>query len=113
MPPIDRPPTTKWGGLAHWRLHCPRSCARIDRVLRPHPMIADTAAHEPRLFTAGDSGSRVTTDIHRRIHAEQQSSKVTESPKAALPWRKGIPWGWVLVELICAKVPISHSRSRR
>jgi hypothetical protein len=29
---------------------------------------------------------------------EQQSSKVTESAKAALPWRKGIPWGWVLVE---------------
>jgi uncharacterized membrane protein HdeD (DUF308 family) len=30
--------------------------------------------------------------------AEQQSSKVTESAKAALPWRKGIPWFWVLVE---------------
>jgi len=30
--------------------------------------------------------------------AEQQSSKVTKSAKAALPWRKGIPWGWVLAE---------------
>jgi hypothetical protein len=30
--------------------------------------------------------------------AEQQSSKLTESAKAALPWRKGIPWGWVLLE---------------
>jgi len=30
--------------------------------------------------------------------AEQQSSKVTASAKAALPWRKGIPWGWVLAE---------------
>jgi uncharacterized membrane protein HdeD (DUF308 family) len=30
--------------------------------------------------------------------AEQQSSKLTESAKAALPWRKGIPWGWVLAE---------------
>jgi uncharacterized membrane protein HdeD (DUF308 family) len=30
--------------------------------------------------------------------AEQQSSKVTESAKAALPWRKGIPWFWILVE---------------
>jgi uncharacterized membrane protein HdeD (DUF308 family) len=30
--------------------------------------------------------------------AEQQSSKVTESAKAALPWRKGLPWFWILVE---------------
>jgi hypothetical protein len=30
--------------------------------------------------------------------AEKQASKVTESAKAALPWRKGIPWGWVLAE---------------
>jgi len=30
--------------------------------------------------------------------AKQQSSKVTQSAKAALPWRKGIPWGWVLAE---------------
>jgi uncharacterized membrane protein (DUF4010 family) len=30
--------------------------------------------------------------------AEQQSSKVTDGAKAALPWRKGIPWGWVLAE---------------
>ena len=29
---------------------------------------------------------------------EQQSSKVAEGAKAALPWRKGIPWGWVFVE---------------
>jgi uncharacterized membrane protein HdeD (DUF308 family) len=30
--------------------------------------------------------------------AEKQASKLTESAKAALPWRKGIPWGWVLAE---------------
>jgi hypothetical protein len=30
--------------------------------------------------------------------AEQSSSKVAEGAKAALPWRKGIPWGWVFVE---------------
>jgi uncharacterized membrane protein HdeD (DUF308 family) len=30
--------------------------------------------------------------------AKTQTSKLTESAKAALPWRKGIPWGWVLAE---------------
>jgi uncharacterized membrane protein HdeD (DUF308 family) len=30
--------------------------------------------------------------------AEKQASKLTEGAKAALPWRKGIPWGWVLAE---------------
>jgi hypothetical protein len=30
--------------------------------------------------------------------AEQPSSKLAQSAKAALPWRKGIPWGWVLAE---------------
>jgi hypothetical protein len=30
--------------------------------------------------------------------AEQPSSTLAQSAKAALPWRKGIPWGWVLAE---------------
>ncbi len=29
---------------------------------------------------------------------QKAAVKVTEGAKAALPWRKGIPWGWVLVE---------------